>query len=403
MPHVLSKQGRLEGMGLAVFLAAAHAANDAMTAMLSVLLPSLQIRFTAGPATLALLVAALWIFSSLAQPLFGSLAERLSLRGVAAIGIGLAATAFGLVGVAPSLGVLFTLVVVGGVGSAALHPAAAAIAAAGRGKRSLAVGLFTAGGMLGFAVAPVLILELVAAQGTGATPWLMLPGLLLALILFFVAPQWEPHARQTGSGALNARLLAGPVGGLVLASALVMFAFLAMTSSLPLWLAAEKGLAADSAVIGWTLAAFALGAAAGSLAGGYLAERLPRAPFAAISLALAAAALTAVTMLAPGSALFYSAAAVAGALLYTTNPLMIVAAQEYAPDSPAAAAGMVLGVGSALAGVLYVALGVLQEAYGLAPGLKVAFFLVLPAAALAALVLARPLPAGLPTRSAGAA
>lgn len=393
MPHVLRNQGKLQGTGLALFLATAHAANDALTAMPGVLLPSLQARFGVGPAALALLVGTLWIFSSLAQPLLGSLGERLSLRAMSALGAALAAASFGLIGIAPSLAAIFALVVIGGIGSAALHPAAAAIAAAGGGRRSLAVGMFTAGGMLGFAAGPVLILALVAAWGIQATPWLMLPGVALALLFMVVAPQWEPHEKRGWRAMPELRLLAGPVGGLVLASALVMLAFLAVTSSLPLWLVAEKGLPTDAATIGWSLAAFALGASAGSLGGGWFAERLPRAPFAAVSLALAAGVLLTLPALVAESAIFYAAAVIAGALLYASNPLMIVAAQELAPESPATAAGMVLGVASALAAALYVGVGFLQEAYGLAAGMTAAFLSLLPASALAAIFLARRTPA----------
>jgi FSR family fosmidomycin resistance protein-like MFS transporter len=50
---------------------------------------------------------------------------------------------------------------------------------------------------------------------------------------------------------------------------------------------------------------------------------------------------------------------------------------------------MVLGVTAGVAGVLYIALGRLQELIGLTPGLAVGFTLVLPAAAIAFTVLTR--------------
>jgi hypothetical protein len=49
MPHVLRRQGILAGTGLAVFLALVHTVNDAITAILGALLPTLQERFQAGP------------------------------------------------------------------------------------------------------------------------------------------------------------------------------------------------------------------------------------------------------------------------------------------------------------------------------------------------------------------
>jgi FSR family fosmidomycin resistance protein-like MFS transporter len=48
------------------------------------------------------------------------------------------------------------LLVIGGLGSAALHPI---------GTTTNASGLFTAGGMVGFALGPVVILHVVSAYG----------------------------------------------------------------------------------------------------------------------------------------------------------------------------------------------------------------------------------------------
>ncbi|MGW3353610.1 universal stress protein [Nonomuraea rubra] len=59
MPHVIRRPGVLGGTSLAVFLATVHFVNDAITAMLGALLPTLQARFDLGPVLLALIVAAI--------------------------------------------------------------------------------------------------------------------------------------------------------------------------------------------------------------------------------------------------------------------------------------------------------------------------------------------------------
>jgi hypothetical protein len=50
---------------------------------------------------------------------------------------------------------------------------------------------------------------------------------------------------------------------------------------------------------------------------------------------------------------------------------------------PTAAAGVVLGIGTAVAGAAYVVVGAVQDAVGLAPAMAVTFALVLPAAVIA--------------------
>src|SRR3712207_3832309 len=177
MPHVLAKRGALQGTGLAVFLAFVHTVNDAITAILGALLPTLQERFNASPTLLAVIVATFWIASSVTQPALGALAEDVGLRVVAAIGVVFSALFLSLIGVAPELYFVFVLLVTVGLWAAALPPAGATVSGgAAGGNRALGVGLFTAGGMVGFALGPLLILYLVSRFGTSGTAWFIAPG-----------------------------------------------------------------------------------------------------------------------------------------------------------------------------------------------------------------------------------
>jgi MFS transporter, FSR family, fosmidomycin resistance protein len=185
------------------------------------------------------------------------------------------------------------------------------------------------------------------------------------------------------------RLVRGPVGALALAGSCTSVAFVTFTSSIPIWLVRDHGYAPDAVLIGWTLSIFALAAGGGSLLGGYLAPRLGRRTTIVGSLLATAAPLLAVAALEPGSPLFFAAAALAGVLIYTSSPVKVIVAQDLAPHAPAAASGMVLGMTSAVAGSLYIALGRLQAAIGLEEGMMVGFAMVVPAALIAFVVLAR--------------
>ncbi|MBF8193230.1 MFS transporter [Nonomuraea sp. K274] len=390
MPHVIRQPGVLGGTALAVFLAAVHVVNDAITAMLGALLPTLQARFELGPTVLALIVAVYSIASSVTQPVFGALAEDRSPRLVGATGVLLASLFLSLIGVAPVLAAVFVLLIIGGMGSAALHPVGTAIAGGPTvPNRVLGVGLFTAGGMIGFALGPVLILSAVSAFGIAVTPWLMAPGILLAVLVYLLLPDWQPHGRRPLRTLFQLRLLRGPIGGLTLAASLASVPFVTFTSSMPIWLVREHGLATDDGLIGWTLAAFSLAAGLGSLLGGVLAPRLGRRIVLVGSLVAAAAPLIAIVGLEPGGVPYFAAAALAGVLLYMSSPINVVIAQDLAPDAPATATGMVLGVSVAVAGALYVALGWLQEVVGLGTGMVIGFTLTIPAAVIALAVLWR--------------
>jgi FSR family fosmidomycin resistance protein-like MFS transporter len=390
MPHELRRPGLLQGAALAIFLAAVHTVNDAITAILGALLPTLQVEFDLGPTALALIVAVFWIASSVTQPLFGALAEDIGARAIGALGVLLASLFLSLIGVAPALWIVFVLLIIGGMGSAALHPVGTTVAA-GRTvrNRTLGVAFFTAGGMVGFAAGPILILYLVSYFGTDATPWLMVPGVLLSVGMFFALPQWEPHGRRPLRSLFDFTLVRGPVGLLALAGSLASVAFVTFTSSLPLWLVDEHGYEADDPRIGWTLGTFAFAAGAGALLGGVVAPRIGRRATIAGSLALAAVPLLALLALDPGTPTFYIVAAIAGVLIYTSSPVKVVVAQELAPTAPAAAAGMILGTTAAIAGAVYILLGRIQAAVGLDVGIALGFSLVIPASLIALAVFAR--------------
>jgi FSR family fosmidomycin resistance protein-like MFS transporter len=365
---------------MAAFLALVHAVNDILTAILGALLPTLQARLAAGTTTLAVLVAALNVSSSITQPVLGALADRLGLRTIAGVGVALGAVSLSLVGVADTVPLLLLLLVLGGLGSAALHPVSTSIVGGPASRNpGLAVGMFTAGGMIGFAAGPVLILHVVSRYGTETMPWLMVPGLLLAVGVVLLLPEFQPHSTGRLLRSLDRRLFTGATGWLTAAATLAGLAFIAFTSAVPLWLVYAHGLATDAPLLGWTLGAFSLGAGLGAVAGGVLAPRYGYGRTAVLSLSAAAPALAAV-LIAPPGVMAMVLAGIAGLLLYVSQPLLIVAAQNAAPQNPTAAAGVVMGLGSGLAGVLYIGVGAVQGLIGLPAAMTLTFALLIPAA-----------------------
>jgi MFS transporter, FSR family, fosmidomycin resistance protein len=377
----------------AALLALAHTVNDTLATLLAILLPGLQARFGLTETTLAVLVATAWASSSFTQPFFGVIADRVDRRLIVAVGVATSAVALSLLGVAPAVWGLFGLLVIGGLGSAALHPVGTTIARAeNAGSRELAIGLFSAGGQIGYALGPLVILSLLASFGPRATPWLMVPGVGLAVLLYVLLPAGEPRVAEVGPRACLRCLASGPVAWLVAAGVLANLAFVTFTSAAPLWLVRERQVAGDSAMIGWTLTAFALGAVIGSLAGSVLATRYTRRVLVAGSLLLAVVPMLAMLWLPVGSVAFFAAVTLAGVLVCASFPLMILSAQDLVPDAMAAASSLLMGLAVGVAGALYVGVGWLQEAIGLTSALALSFLMLIPSAVLSWSVLSRHLP-----------
>jgi FSR family fosmidomycin resistance protein-like MFS transporter len=166
-------------------------------------------------------------------------------------------------------------------------------------------------------------------------------------------------------------------------------AFITFTGSIPLWLVHEQSYAPDAAIIGWTLSTFAFAGGLGSIVGGFLAPRLGPVLTIVGAFLLTLGPLLAVIAIEPGTALYFGAIAVAGILIFVPVPALVIIAQEFVPGAPATASGMVLGLGSALAGIGYILLGRVQEAVGLTNGIVIGFSMVVPAALIALVVLVR--------------
>ena len=386
----------LAGIGVALFLAFTHLVSDAIAGMFSALLPTIQHKFGLQEGALAGLVAIMVFSSSLSQPLFGALADRLGRRKVAAAGVVLNAALLSLVGVVPTLHLLVATTIVGGLGAAALHPAGSSIASAATGaRRQLAVSMFSAGGLVGVALGPVLVLLLVESYGLTASGWLMLPGILLGTLLLILIP--EPVTAATGVAQrprqqptlFDLRLLATPIGGLVIASVLISLVAMTFSSSVPLWLVTEHGYARNATLLGWTLTTFSLAAAVGGVVAGWLSSYVTPQRLATVTLFTAVVPLFALFYIEPGNALYFAVVAMAGALTHAGMPLFLVAAQERAPEAMATASGLLMGFAASGAGLLYIGVGWLQERVGLGAAMQLGFLMVIPAALLSGWLLRR--------------
>ncbi len=169
--------------------------------LLPLLIPKLHLSLAAA-GTLTMLYQ---IAASVAQVGFGHIADRWRPRVLVMTGPVIAVSVLSLVGIAPSVPILAAILVVGGLGGAAFHPPAAALAhRLGGDHRGLAMSVHITGGTLGFSLGPLLFAPAAQHLGLNWTPLLAVPG--LAVIAFFltrVPPITVEHHEQAGFGALR--------------------------------------------------------------------------------------------------------------------------------------------------------------------------------------------------------
>jgi MFS family permease len=261
---------------------------------------------------IGLVVSAVSVGTVLQLPV-GELVDRTGAKRVFVAGVAVTAGGVALAGL--GVGAYPTLLagaLVSGVGQAAFHPADyALLGAATEGDREgRSFGVHTFGAYVGFAAAPVVVAGLAAVAGARVALVVVgLAGLAYAGVAALTLPpvyrdqlredaEPEPEPTTDGSGAEQRSLRED----LLRRDVLAMFAFFVV------FVAAAKGvqtftnvLAVDayglSASVGNTaLTAFFLGAAAGILAGGVLADRFPPRRVAVATLVGGAATLAAVVL-----------------------------------------------------------------------------------------------------------
>lgn len=381
---------QVTGSSLTVLLLLAHATNDAFGSMLSALLPTLQLRFGATETMLALLVATYSFSSSVLQPVFGAIADRVGRRTVGALGVMTSSAVLSLIAIAPNPWLLLLLLLVGGLGSAAFHPAGTGMARdAARSRGGLAVGLFSAGGTAGLALGPVVIGTLLMNGWLNWSPVLMIPGVVLGLLMLLLIPKEEPRSDRRRVKMFDMELFRGPVGQLTIAGTLRSISWVAFNNSWPLFLVSHRGLSNDSGVLFWSLAVLSFSGGLGGIIAGLLEGRFSRQALVTGTMLLALVPLFALFVLPVGSVPYYLAIALAGALINGGLPLMVVTGQELAPHAVGTASGMLMGLTWGSAGVLYLGIGALQQTFGIMPAMVLSFLTLVPGALLARRVLIR--------------
>ncbi len=389
MAVALRPRTALVGVPLALLITTAHLANDAFTNVLPVYLPTLQQRFGLGELALASLVALISLSANVLQAFMGALTDRWGRRRAAALGLLLSSVLMSFVAVAPTVWALVAMLAIGGIGSAIFHPGAVAMMRDVGPRRSLAVGLFAAGGALGSAVMPVVVLAILRSYGPQYVPWLALVGVALSAALFAWSPPSTPVRGAERPKLFDAKLFAGPVGLLSLAGMMRATAFVSFSSAMPLYLVNVRGFAPDAAVIGTMLATYGVASAVSGMLSGLIERRVGRVRLVVGSMLLAAPVLSSVLAFEPESFAFYAAIALGALLTNASLPLLIVSAQDLAPHAVGTASGMQMGLTWGTAGVAYIGFGAVQELVGIVPALLASFAFLIPGALLAGRVLVR--------------
>jgi FSR family fosmidomycin resistance protein-like MFS transporter len=371
-------------------LSVSHMLNDLYSNYLPQMLPFLMASvhgFTVTKA--AILTASFTITSSLVQPLFGYFVDNKGKRWLVHVGTLWMATMLSLSGIVHSYPLLVVMASLAGMGTAAFHPQASSMVNLLSGShKAVFLSIFVAFGNFGFAFGPLLLVPLFQAWGLGATLVTIVPGALVAVLLFFFAPRVKTSARAAPpfSAVLSSlraasRELTAVVGVIAVRS----LAYTGMLTILPLYFASRQ---LSNIAASHLLTIMLLAGAAGGVLGGLISDRYGRKPLIVCSLLLSTPFFFA--FLASQGALATLFLALAGASLMSSFSVTVVAAQEAIPDNKALAAGLTMGFAGGLGGMAVIVIGRVGDLWGLSTAVTILFALPVLAAAIALLMKKRP-------------
>jgi FSR family fosmidomycin resistance protein-like MFS transporter len=359
----------LDRRGLA-FLASGHAVADLCQGAVPALIPFLISERGYSYSAVGALLLFVTVGSSVIQPAFGALSDRLSVAWLMPVGVALAALGVGFAGVAPSFALTALSVGIGGLGVAAFHPEGARYANYASGsRRGTGMSFFSVGGNAGFALGPILITPAVLAFGLSGTLLVAILPLAIALVLAIELPHLK---RRTATAAAESAARVkeadrseddlGAFGRLTAVISVRSGIYFGLQSFAPIWFIREYG--ASEATANAFLAAMLVAGALGTLVGGQLVDRIGRRSVLVGSI-VAQIPLLLGFILAPSEAVAGVLLAAIGFVTVMSFSVSVVMGQEYLPSRLGVASGVTLGLAIGMGGIAAALLGALADATGL--------------------------------------
>jgi FSR family fosmidomycin resistance protein-like MFS transporter len=269
-------------------LSLAHMLNDMYSNYLPQMLPFLVAATALSTTRAAILVSAFTISSSFIQPLFGYFLDKQGKRWLVHVGTLWMAIMLSLTGLVDNYLLLVLLAGLAGLGTAAFHPQASTMITVVSGDRkAVLLSTFVAFGNIGFALSPLLLVPLFQTYGLHATIYTVIPGILVALLLYFFAPRNDvlggnaPTLSEVLHSLQSARSELLAITGVI---AIRSLAYTGLLTILPLYFQAQKLSSIASSHLVFIML---FSGAIGGILGGLISDHYGRKPLIVGSLILA--------------------------------------------------------------------------------------------------------------------
>jgi FSR family fosmidomycin resistance protein-like MFS transporter len=360
-----------------------HFLNDLMQSLIPAAYPLLKDNLSLSFTQIGLITTVFQGTASILQPLVGRYTDKHPMPY--ALAAGMASTGFGLVMLAhaQSFGFVLLSVALIGLGSSIFHPEASRIARLAAGLRpGFAQSLFQVGGNAGSALGPLAAAFIVMERGQISIEWFSAVA-MLGMVLLWAVGRWYIMTGAARALARKSRARAAvPLPqatvrlGMFLLILLMISKFIysvSLSNYYTFYLIERFGLTVWQSQV--CLFVFLAAVAAGTIIGGPIGDRIGRRRVILWSIL----GILPLTLAMPWLPLIPNVlvAALAGLILASAFPAMVVYAQDLMPQSTGMVAGLLFGLAFGIAALGAAALGALADHLGIVAVYHVCAFLPL--------------------------
>lgn len=351
--------------------------GSALPAMMPFVKNTLHLSYTAVGAVIMVSN----MTSSIIQPLFGYLSDKMEMKWLLPVSIILTYLGFSFLGLSSSFVVLLILVIINGLGIAVYHPEGTKIMHYFSGSR-MATGMsfFQVGGNFGMALGPLFITYAIAWADLSGTLYYLLLGIPMLAILLLFSKELTLPAKREKSGLREKRIDPPPAGEskgwgsmalLVFAVSIRSWAHMGLITFVPFYYI--HILHGDAITAGRLVFVFLMGGVVGTLIGAAIADRIGHKYYFCLSMILSVPLLF-LFLEARGIWVFILLFLV-GLLLISSFSVTIVMGQRILRNRLGMASGLTVGFVIGMGGVGAGLLGIVADSWGVMTVLKLIVYM----------------------------
>ena len=345
-----------------------HFLNDMIQSLLPAIYPLLKNSFHLDFGQIGLITATNQLIASALQPVVGFYTDKRPQPYSLPIGMGFTLAGLLLLSTASSFPMILLAAGMAGIGSAVFHPESSRVARmASGGQHGVAQSIFQVGGNAGSATGPLLAAFIVLPRGQGSVAWFSLAALLAMIVLTNVggwskryranrAKSNSSHATAADHG-LSSRKVTFSIAILIMLMLSKFIYMASITSYFTFYLINKFHVPVRDAQL--HLFIFLGAVALGTILGGPIGDRVGRKYVIWCSIL----GVLPFSLVLPYVNLFWTAvfSALAGVILASAFPAIVVYAQELMPGKVGMISGLFFGLAFGIGGIGAAILGRLAD------------------------------------------